>query len=279
MRLFVSLLAFCALLATAGCVLASEAPKADIRVEGGGWEQVPPESIEKTLYAVAEVLLPHLPNTLDAPIVVTHTSGPPVALYERGPHGEYLVQLHASGPRWHLYVYEFAHELTHILSNYERNAGPQQARHNQWLEESLCETASLFVLDRLAAAWMQAPPGDEFAARGAGLRRFFDALVGEAHRRLPGERSFAAWLADHEPRLRADPYQRKHDDLVARYLLPLFERNPGGWAALRYLNLDKADSEATLAQYLGHWYRNAPPTHKPFVGAVLDALAVAPSAS
>ena len=272
MRFSTFVLIACALFALAGGARAERPMALDIRVEGDGWGQ-PSAAIEKTLYAVAGVLLPHVSSVPAAAIVVTHTSGPPVTLYQRGPHGEYLVHLHASGPRWHLYVYEFAHELTHILANYDSNAGPETVRHNQWLEESLCETASLFVLDQLATAWTQAPGSDEFAGRAGTLRSFYDSLVGEAHRRLPPGSSFAAWLADNEPRLRDDPYRRNQDDLVARRLLPLFENNAAGWGAVRYLNLDRSDNDATLPQYLGHWYRNVPEVQKPFVGVVLQALA------
>lgn len=275
MRSITFVFAVCMLIATAlipGPAAADSGRRLDIRVEGD-WDGATADAIQKTLYAVAGVLLPHASGVPAAPIIVTHTSGAPVTLYERGPNGEYLVHLHASGPRWSLYVYEFAHELTHILSNYDLNAGEGKARHNQWLEESLCETASLFVLDRLATAWAQSPESAAAAARAGQLRRFFNELVAEPHRRLPEGYSFAAWLADNEAGLRDDPYRRKQDDLVARRLLPLFEDRPDGWEAVRYLNLDATDNQATLPQYLGHWYRNVPAIQKPFVGTILNAMA------
>lgn len=263
-------------LAAFGCRAHAAEPAAhrglDIRVEGEDW-QVPAPAVQEALYAAADTLLPYLRSVPAAPIVVTHTNGPPVTLYQRGPNGEYLVHLHASGARWALYVYEFAHELTHIVANYDRNAGPEIVRHNQWLEESLCETASLFALDRVASAWKGMPANDRRAALAGSLRSFYDSLVGEAHRRLPAGYSFAAWLADNEPRLRSDPYERRQDDLVAKRLLPLFEQDPGGWAAVGYLNLDRGDNDATLGQYLGHWYGNVPAVQRPFVEVVRAALA------
>lgn len=249
----------------------------DIRVEEGGWGGMPAASIEKILYAVADVLLPRLPRKLAAPIIVTHTHRNPITLYERGPRGEYLVRLHASGARTHLYVYEFAHELAHIVSNYEHNVGGNSSRPNQWVEESLCEAASLFVLGRLAAVWSELPPGDELAAAAPELRTFYERLVAEEHRHLPADHGFGTWLAANEGRLRADPYQRKKDDLVARLLLPLFERSPDSWDALCYLNLDIADNDASLAQYLAHWHRNAPAEHRPFIGSVFETLAAGPA--
>ncbi|MDD5249487.1 MAG: hypothetical protein PHY45_10905 [Rhodocyclaceae bacterium] len=277
MRLVVLACVACALFSTANAFAAPLAngrlAGLDIRVEGGGWGGVSVAAIEETLYAVADVLLPQLPRGLTTPIVVTHTDGYPVTLYERGANGEYLVHLHASGTRWHLYVYEFAHELTHVVSNYGQNVGPETTKRNQWFEESVCEAASLFVLERLAATWAALPAGDELAARAAPLRSFFDLLVSEKHRLLPAGHSFAAWLADNEEGLRDNPYLREKDDLVARRLLPLFERNPASWEALCYLNLDATDNDTSLPQYLAHWYRNAPAQDKPFVGSVFETLA------
>jgi hypothetical protein len=173
-----------------------------IKVEGGGWGNVSRETIETVLYSVADELLSRLPKKLDAPIVVTHTDSNPVVLYERGSKGEYQVHLHASEKNWHLYTYEFAHELCHILSNYEENTGPGGSKYNQWFEETLCETASLFTLKNLAATWKNSPPAPEWSATADKLNRFFDLLVSEGHRRLPPHSPLAAWLRDNEERLR-----------------------------------------------------------------------------
>ena len=241
-----------------------------IKVEGEGWGNVRKETIEKVLYSVADELLTRLPKKLSVPIVVTHTDSNPVALYERGKNGEYRVQLHASEANWHLYTYEFAHELCHILSNYEENAGPGASRYNQWFEETLCETASLFTLKNLAATWKDAPPAPDWSKETDKLNRFFDLLVAEGHRQLPPHSPLAVWLASNEDKLRRDPYQREKNELVANMLLPLFERNPEHWSTLSYLNLEPGDAGNSLQDYLRNWYRNAPAEHKTFIADVLD---------
>jgi hypothetical protein len=241
-----------------------------IKVEGEGWGNVRKETIEKVLYSVADELLTRLPKKLAVPIVVTHTDSNPVALYERGANGEYLVQLHAREANWHLYTYEFAHELCHILSNYEENAGPGTSRYNQWFEETLCETASLFTLKNLAITWKDSPPAPGWSKETDKLNRFFDLLIAEGHRQLPPHSPLAVWLASNEERLRRDPYQREKNELVANMLLPLFERNPENWATLSYLNLDPGDAGSSLRDYLRNWYRKAPDEHKTFIADVLD---------
>lgn len=243
-----------------------------IKVEEGGWGTARKDNIETVLYAVADELMARLPQKLAAPIVVSHTDSNPIALYDRGPAGEYLVHLHARGENWHLYVYEFAHELCHILSNYEENVGADTTKYNQWFEETLCETASLYTLKSLAATWEQAPPEPAWAGKAKQLRRFFEHLVAEGHRQLPAHAPLASWLQDNEAQLRENPYLRDKNDIVANLLLPLFADNPQNWAALGYLNLDPADANASLDDYLQHWYRNAPVEHKHFIASVLAML-------
>lgn len=238
-------------------------------IRGGGWGKAQRESIETVLYSVADELLSRLPNKLAYPIVITHTDGNPVALYERGPKGEYLVQLHASGENWHLYAYEFAHELCHIISNYEENAGAETTSYNQWFEETLCETASLFTLKNLAATWETAPPEAKWSHEAKKLERFFNHLLSEGHRQLPPHTPLASWLHDNEEKLRNNPYLRNENEVVANLLLPLFQDDPQNWAALNYLNLDRSDARNSLRDYLYHWYENAPVEHKQFIAGIL----------
>jgi hypothetical protein len=244
----------------------------DIKVVPGGWGDADPKTIETVLYSVADELMARLPEKLAAPIVVSHTDRNPIALYERGPGGEYRVHLHAKGEKWHLYVYEFAHELCHILSNYEEHVGPQTTKYNQWFEETLCETASLFALSSLASSWEQLPPDKRWAGEARNLRRFFDHLISEGHRQLPAHSPLSVWLQENEAGLRADPYLRNKNEVVANLLLPLFKSNPQNWDALSYLNLNPEDARSSLADYLRHWYENAPTEHKRFIAAVLALL-------
>lgn len=240
-----------------------------IDVQGDGWGSASRESIETLLYSVADELLSRLPANLAVPIVVAHTNRSPAVLFERGPAGEYQVQLHATGEAWHLYVYEFAHELCHILSNFDDNGGTQNARYNQWFEETLCETASLFALKNLAARWESTPPAPRWLEAAKKLQRFFDHLVSEGHRQLPPHTPLTAWLQENEEQLRPNPYLRQKNEVVANLLLPLFRDDPQDWAALGYLNLDPADARNNLRNFLLRWYTNAPLEHKHFVAGIL----------
>lgn len=243
-----------------------------IHVEGDNWGGARKGKIETVLYAVADELLSHVPQKLSTPIVVRHTEHNPVALYDKGADGEYVVQLHASGERWYLYAYEFAHEFCHIISNYDENLGSDRLKHNQWFEEALCETASLYTLKRLAETW-EASPSPEWSRQARHLHAYYDLLVNEGHRRLPSHMPLAGWLGAQEEQLRRNPYQREWNQLVANQLLPLFEHNPESWDAVCYLNLDPNDTHNDLRQYLRNWHDHVPEQHRAFVASVVGLLA------
>lgn len=245
-----------------------------IRVQGNGWGSVSPARIEALLYAVADELVGNAPRQLDVPIVVERTLSNPIALYERGPRGEYRVLLHASGEAWPLYAYEFAHELCHILSNFDENAAGHEVRANQWFEEALCETASLYVLRSLAQRWQSDPAMRDWREHAGTLSAFADRLLNEDHRQLPAGRHIRQWLEENQARLREDPYIRQKNEALANILLPLFERNARGWEAIRFLNLDPADVQNELREYLRNWYANCPTEHRHFIGDVMAVLGI-----
>lgn len=244
-----------------------------IQVQGGGWGGAAREDIQTVLDAAANELMARLPAPLQAPIVVTHTDGPPVALYGRGPQGEYRIHLHARGENWHLYAYEFAHELCHLLSNHDGHLQAGDTSHpNQWFEEAVCETASLYVLKNLAASWSRSPPEPRWVEEAPLFRHFFDTLIAERHRRLPADTPLGEWLRENERFLRSDPYLRQKNEVLANLLLPLFEADPASWQALAYLNQHPEAARASLQTYLGDWYRSAPLAQRTLVSGVLSLL-------
>ncbi len=245
-----------------------------IRVEGDGWGVAAKDEIETVLKAVADELTARVPVKVAVPIAVTHTDRAPMVLYEKGGAGEYQVRLHAGDRRWGEYVYEFAHELCHIMSNYDAHGGLDSRKYNQWFEETLCETASLHTLRSLAVAWESAPPRPGWERHARDLGAFAELLINEGHRQLPEGVPLAAWLRENEETLRNDPYLREKNETVAKLLLPLFENDPEGVASLHYLNLDPADARTDLEQYLHCWYDRAPPRHKTFVAGILKLLGV-----
>ena len=260
-------------LSRAPAARAAEAPGGvTILVEGEGWGSADREEIETLLHAVADELITRRGGVLDQPVLVTHAPGSPVTLYERGGAGEYQIRLSARNRSWAQYAYQFGHELCHIMSNFGASAGVAVRKRNQWFEEAVCEAAGLYALRSMATRWQIDAPYSAWKDYAPALRGYADRLVAEPHRRLPGGVSPGRWLHAKLDVLARDPYRRDDNEVVANLLLPLFERAPEHWAALRYLNLHPADATVDLSRYLRHWRSNAPREHRQFIDEVTSEL-------
>lgn len=238
-----------------------------IHVAPGEWGGAQPEEIETLLYAVADRLLVHFPERQLSPIVVSPTSQGPIVLYQKGPENEYQVHLAAKGRRWAEFVYEFSHELFHILANYENHAPPRMAPH-LWFEETLCEAVSLYTLRQLSASWEQAPPRAEWASYAPTLSRYTGRVLGEPHRQLPAGMSLEQWFRENGPELLGNPYLRGKNELVANLFLPILEHNQD-WQAVGFLNRDAPQQQSGFYDYLASWHSRTPPEHQEFTRLAL----------
>lgn len=233
-----------------------------IHVAPGEWGGTPPEDIETVLYAVADTLLVHFPNRQLPPIIVSHTRQNPIVLYQRGPENAYQVHLAAKDGRWAEFIYEFSHELFHILANYEGHAPPRMAPQ-LWFEETLCEAVSLYTLRQLSASWEQAPPRVGWVSYAPILSRYTGRVMGEPHRQLPAGMSLEQWFRANGPELLDNPYLRGKNELVANLLLPILEHNQD-WQAVSFLNRDAPQQQTGFYDYLVSWHSRTPPEHQEF---------------
>lgn len=251
-----------------------------IQVLPGDWGGAAREDVERLLIAVANELLVYFPERELNSILVLPSERHPLARYTKGPEGEYVVYLSAKGRHWSQYAYQFAHELAHLLSNYERNAH-RLVQRNQWFEESLCETASLFTLRRLGATWLkgEAVPYAHWQPYGTALQTYAQDLIAQPHRALPSKSQLADWYRVNAEMLDKNPYLRERDELVAGMLLPLFEKHPEAWVTIGYLNLEESDATESFEQYLANWHRNTPAHHRPLVERIIELFGFSPRGS
>jgi hypothetical protein len=103
-----------------------------IQVLEGDWGNADTGEIETLLHSVASELWRFFPERSPSKLVVIASEKGPLALYQRGPNGEYVILLSAKNKRWAQYAYQFSHELCHVLSNHDHHAKP-----NQWFEEAM----------------------------------------------------------------------------------------------------------------------------------------------
>jgi len=260
---FYSMLLMVCLLMAENKAVASQPTPLVIKVNPAGFGDASQRDIEKVLYSAAEQLWVYFPGRQLPPILVEHTGDSPIAKYKRGPNGELRVGLNVRGRYWAQFAYQFAHEFTHILSNYERvNAANNP---NQWFEEALCETASMFVIYKMADQWQTNPPYSNWRDFAPHLKRYADDLRKKAEWQLPARTTFAEWYQSHEAELRKDPVNRAKNGVVALQLLAVLERRPENWAALGYMHLGKADEAESLAHFLEAWHAAVPAPLKAFV--------------
>ena len=235
-----------------------------IRIANEGWGEGRIQDIEKVLYSAAGEIFAYIPNKRDLAIVVRHGESRPRTLYQRSANGEFIVLLTAKDRYWSQYAYQFSHEFCHILAmNSKVTDNP-----NQWFEESLGKTASLFALRRMAITWRSSPPYPNWKDYASSLSVYAQDSINESHRQLPSDMTFVEWFAKNEDSLREDPYLREKDGIVANQLLALFEEDPDGWGAVTYLNLSRPSREQTFEEYLNDWHSRVPRKYEPLIEKV-----------
>jgi hypothetical protein len=256
-----------AVLAQAGSAQESQPPKLDLRISSEGWGEASPSDIEAVLRSAAGTLLPRFPG-LPLPVLeVSHSTKNPITLFKRGPAGEIRVQLAVEGRLWARFAFQFAHELGHVLCGVEEYPNP-----NLWFEETLCETASLYALSRMAETWKTRAPYGNWSVYAPQLKKYRDERVETESEKIPEGTSLKDWFREKEPKLRADPHLRAANLTLAMALLPLFEEAPEHWGALRHLNGVRGDATRTFPRYLGDWSRSVPERHRDFIAALAARL-------
>lgn len=167
-------------------------------------------------------------------IVIMPREGNPIAYFQTTPA---VIGLSATECYWAKYIYQFSHELCHLLTNHNRlQASPSQ--HFQ-VDEIVCEVASLFVLSVLAEKWKRVAPANLqwFAPH---LRSYVDDLLMRYQSRPPG-------------RIYEDvihkAVEREKNAFMAARLLPVLLQNPSYWVATQSF----PDPTPSLQEYLGQW--------------------------
>jgi hypothetical protein len=248
---------------------AAQAPKPraiDIRpTDHKAWGNSP-ERVQAILVSAANELWRYFPERSLKPILVEPKDGP-ITLFDRGPGGEYRVRLNTGANLWSQWVFQFAHEFGHILSNYDA-----VAHENKWFEETICEVASLFVLRRLADTWKKGPAPPNWKNYAPNLQKYAQERIDKAQ--LPPNTTLPQWYEANARRLAKTGYDRDMNTLVAVQLLPLFEKEPEHWEAIADLARAKKGHSESLADFLKAWQTHCPEKHRAFVAALAAKFAI-----
>lgn len=275
-RLFLRTLAT---LAVAPCAVLRAAPSAHLRigVENGAWGTALPAQIGEVARSAALELWKHCAHSRIEAICIYHRTDHPQTDFGRTPDGRIGIGLAAENGRWSQLAFQFAHEFCHALAQHSEMGlrGAHEPRHaNLWLEESLCETASLFALRRMAETWRTRPPVRSWRSFAPEHARYAASRLAERPHQLPAGQGFRAWFARQENSLRANAALREKNVIVAAQLLPLFESAPEHWEAVTFLNHGPRVKGKPLARKFADWEAACPPAHQAFVGRLRAVFGV-----
>jgi len=246
-----------------------------IVIDPSGWGDAQPEDVRQVALSAARSLWIECPHTHLDLIYLHHRKGAPQTNWDRDEDERIVIGLASEDRRWAQMAFQFAHEFCHTLamhSNDWRHSWRVVGKPNHWLEESLCETASLYVLRAMSHTWLSTPPYPNWSEYAPHLAEYAQDRMETQQTLLPAGRTFFDWLAKNESSMRANPTLREKNGLVATYLLPLFEAEPRGWEAITYFNTGAHDKKQSLNAFLGDWRQRCPADLKPFVSKIAGAL-------
>jgi len=242
----------------------------EIKLIEKNWGEANNADVLAVLRSTARQLFPHSGrNDWDA-IHVGRSSKGPIVLFRRGNQGQYFVNLNTGNRFWCQYAFQFSHEIGHILCGYRE--GDQS---NHWFEETLCETASLFALNKLSEDWKTNPPYSNW-------KSYADAFKKYARERIdnhpwPEDLSMAEWFEKEKKDLAKNATNRERNLMVAIRLLPFFEDDPPGWTAVSALNTKKDKKKRSFETYLRDWKEGCKTDeHRAFAGKIAKAFGFDP---
>jgi hypothetical protein len=249
----------------------------DIRVQAGGFGRVSSADITAVLQSAASEICRHCRRIRLDGIDVYHRTDHPQIDFQRTSSGRIAIGLATQDTYWAQYSFQFAHEFCHALANFGDN--PHQlvrypSSANLWLEESLCETASLFTLRAMSRSWHTAPPYPAWQDYAPWFNLYVEQRLALPEHHLPAGMPFVVWFHQNQSALRQNSETRDRNTLIAIQLLPIFEREPRGWEALVYLNRGSRNANESLPQHLAEWRSQCPGGLRPFVTRLAAVFAV-----
>lgn len=255
-----------------------------ITPESGTWGTARDQDVAAVLKSASTQLWQHCPNTSLNPVIVRYRSGHPLASFARDEWARIQVWLSATDTFWCKYAYQMAHEFCHVLaihSNEDGNHWHELKHANHWLEESICETASIFALRSMAIEWRSAAPYPNWNGYSVNLADYAQTIIKEGLGLLGESEPLSGWLTNNEQKLRSNSLagntdaNRPANKIVATRLLPIFEANPLGWEAVTCLNLVSRDINKPLNQHLIEWRGLCSPNHRKIISEIGRELGIA----
>jgi len=242
----------------------------DYRVETAGFGASEAD-IRAVLDSAGRELWRFFPDCKLEPIVVIRGHNGPITLFQRNDRGEIVIRLDTENTYWSQYAYQFAHEFCHVLCGFREGY-----QGNQWFEETVCETASLYVIRAMSRTWKTSAPFDHWKDYRDSLRDYADDILRKRDKvyEIYAQGLPAFYLA-HKTALESEPNSRELNGAMSIVLLHLLEEQPDQWEAVRWLNSSRGPAGETFPAYLQRWHDTAPARRQAFVNKVAELYGVA----
>ena len=218
-----------------------------VTVINGNWGLTSLSAIRAVLLSAYGVLVRSFEAAPEAAVHVSRWNRDyPFTVYEKRP---YQVFLSATDTYWSQYVYQFSHELCHVLTHFDSH----KKHKHKWFEESLCELASLHVLRSLAKVWKEDPPSGVYGASEFARHHLSYAEEVERKTPIPSQSDLPDWLNHNIDLLEKNSTCRELNRIVAVSLLRSFRHNPALWRDCGWLNCWDIQKDSTFSEYLNSW--------------------------
>ena len=163
------------------------------------------------------------------------------------------------------FTYQFSHEICHIMHNVELTSNISY--ENLWFQEALCMMASIWVLKDMGETWKTDPPYKQWMNYAEYMTSYADITLSRMDAQYSD--SLKKWLSENESSLRSG-FNNRHI-LVSQLgykLLPLFQKTPSGWNAVRQLPV----STLKMEQYMREWHDKVDILDKDFVSSIASLM-------
>ena len=218
-----------------------------IQITEDDWGAVVHTEIQQVLLLASQQIIPHTGRKVWPALQIRNTAEGPMTLYQRGEEGQYIILLNTRDRRWCQYVFQFAHELGHIICGFKKKGS-----YHRWIEESICEVASLFILQKMSTAWKEYPPLPDQVSYFDEFPQYLNSRINQVPKMDPF--AFKQWWQKNRNALEMDSTLRLKNLTIARHILPLFEKNPNAaWGACGYLISFEQAEKPSFERFLRDW--------------------------
>lgn len=159
---------------------------------------------------------------------------------------DYIIYLTAKSSYWCQIIYQFAHELSHLVMKCY-----PESKEYKWISECFCAAASNYMLELSEKYFIS-----NFSSYVPSVRSYLQTHMENS--KLPKQININQYIHEHMHDLEEDPTEdkkteRARNNAIAVYLLDIIRENEQGWTAIElFEQLDKMKL-TSLFDFIENW--------------------------